>query len=243
MSAGSMSSGASSIGLTRRPDSVWMNGPGSCTPSDGRALARRPWSVEDRAVTPARVRLIVLAAFAGGVGAAAILVSSHHQEAKVVWAIFGPLVAWLFVGTGIYATRRRPDSRTGELMVLQGFAWLLSALGTSNAPLPYTLGLLVGGLWGGVFLQLVLSFPSGRLRPGIDRALVIAGYVVFTVGSLPAMLVSGPHELGCDTCPTNLLLIERNAGLATAALALQALLYLALLLLVVARLVVRWRRT
>src|SRR4051794_26530290 len=32
MSAGSMSSGAASSGLTRRPERVWMKGPGSSTP-------------------------------------------------------------------------------------------------------------------------------------------------------------------------------------------------------------------
>ena len=60
---------------------------------------------------------------------------------------------------------------------------------------------MLGGLWGGVFLQLIMSFPSGRLRPRRDRALVIAGYLIFTVASIPAMLFAGPHELGLRRLP------------------------------------------
>jgi hypothetical protein len=55
-------------------------------------------------------------------------------------------------------------------MVLFGFAWFLSALHFSNSPLLYSVALVAGGLWGGLFLQLVMAFPSGRLAPGRDRA-------------------------------------------------------------------------
>ena len=100
---------------------------------------------------------------------------SDHQDAKTVWAIFGPAVGWSFIGIGLYAWRRRPESRTGALMVLLGFAWFLSALNVADSPLVYTFALVLGGLWGGVFLHLGLGFPSGRLRPGRDRALVHRG--------------------------------------------------------------------
>jgi hypothetical protein len=145
----------------------------------------------------------------------ALLLASDHQDAKTVWAIFGPAVGWSFIGVGLYAWRRRPESRTA-LMVLLGFAWFLSALDFANSRLLYSVAFVVGGLWGGVFLQLVVSFPSGRLAPGWDRTLVIAGYLIFTVASIPAMLFAGPHELGCDDCPTNVLLIRRDPDLASA---------------------------
>ena len=64
-------------------------------------------------MTAARVRFIVAAALLMGAGAVVLLLTSDHQEARVIWAILGPVVAWTFVGTGIYASRRRPDSRTG----------------------------------------------------------------------------------------------------------------------------------
>jgi signal transduction histidine kinase len=194
-------------------------------------------------MTSARARAVVLAALACGAGVVVLLLASDHQDAKAVWAIFGPAVGWSFVGTGLYARSRRPESRTGALMVALGFAWFLSALAFANAPLPYSFAQIVGGLWGGVFLQLVMSFPSGRLAPGLDRALVIAGYLVFTVASIPVMLFASPHELGCDSCPANVLLIDRDADLAAAMQGLVALLYLVLFVIVLCRLALRWRRT
>ena len=176
----------------------------------------------------ARVRLVVLAALLCGVGVVALVLTSDLQDAQMVWAILAPLVGWSFVGTGLYAWRRRPASRTGALMVLLGFAWFASALHFANAPLLYSISVVIGGLWGGVFLHLVMSFPSGRLGPGLDRRLVAAGYLIFTVASIPVMLVAGPHELGCDDCPTNVLLVHRNADLASIANAVEAALYVIL---------------
>ena len=194
-------------------------------------------------MTPARMRAIVLAALIWGAGVIALVLTSDREDADAVWAVFGPLVIWSFVGTGLFAWRRRPESRTGALMVVLGFAYGVAALNLSNLPLLYTVGLIVGGLWGAVFLQLVMAFPSGRLAPGGDRAIVIAGYVIFTLASIPAMLVAGQEDLGCDDCPANVLLIERDEGLADVLLGLQALAYVALFLVVLVRLTLRWRRT
>jgi signal transduction histidine kinase len=192
----------------------------------------------------ARRRLAILVAASGcGAGVVALALSTEHENARTVWAIFGPVVGWSFIGTGLYARRRRPDSRIGNLMVLLGFAWFVSALGLANAPLPYSLGEVFGGLWGALFLQLVMTFPSGRLESARDRAIVIAGYVIFTVATVPAMLVAGPHDFGCDDCPVNVLLIDRDQTLASIALAFQALLYLVLFVIVLVRLLRRWRRT
>src|SRR5215218_10478240 len=108
-----------------------------------------------------RTVLIAAAALACGVVAPMAFLSSDHLEGRTVWAILGPLVGWSFIATGVYAERRRPESRVGTLMIWFGFAWFLSAVGVLDARLPLTLGFVTGGVWGGVFLQLVLTFPSG----------------------------------------------------------------------------------
>jgi len=192
-------------------------------------------------MTAARARAVVIAALAAGGGLVALVLASDHQEAQAVWAIFGPAVGWSFVGTGLYAWRRRPESRIGLLMTLLGFAWFLSILETANSPLVYTIALATGGLWGSVFLHLGVSFPSGRLAARRDRAIVIAGYVIFPGALVPALFFAGPRELGCDACPTNLLLVERDADLAGVALAFGALLYVGLFLVVLARSIRHWR--
>jgi signal transduction histidine kinase len=198
---------------------------------------------EARGLSRLRARAIVLAALLVGAGVVVIELTSAHQDAKAVWSVFGPVVGWSFVGTGLYAWRRRPDSRTGALMVLLGFAWFLFTLDAADSPLVYTVALVAGGLWGGVFLHLGLSFPTGRLAAPLDRALAIAGYVIFPLAFVPALPFAGPHELGCDGCPQNLLLVGRDPGLAAAATAFGALLYLVLFAIVLAHAIRRWRAT
>src|SRR4051812_7636291 len=194
-------------------------------------------------MTAARARAVLLAAAVCGAAAAALLLASHHQQARAVWAIFGPAVGWSFVGTGLYAWRRRPENRTGALMVLLGFGWFVFTLDAADAPALYTFALVAGGLWGGVFLHLGLSFPTGRLAARIDRRLAVAGYVIFPLAFAPALLFAGPHELGCDGCPANLLLVRRDPALAHALTGAGALLYLALFSVVLVRAVRRWRAT
>jgi len=194
-------------------------------------------------MTAAGMRAVVLAALAAGGAVVALVLTSDHVETKPVWAVFQPAVGWIFIGTGLYAWRRRPESRTGALMVAMGFAWLLAALEVANSPLVYTIGLATGGLFGAVFLHLGMSFPTGWLEPGIDRKLVIAGYLIFPLAFVPALLFAGPHELRCDDCPANLLLIERDETLAAIGRAFGALLYAGLFVVVLVRALQRWRRS
>jgi len=192
-------------------------------------------------ISSGHMRAIVLAGIAAGAGVVAVVLASDHQDAKAVWATFGPAVGWSFIGTGLYTWRRRPETRVGALMVLLGFAWFLFILRAANAPLVYTFALVFGGLWGGVFLHIGLSFPSGRLAPGLDRALVVAGYVIFPLAFAPSLLFASPEQLGCDDCPANLLLVRRDDDLADILMGAGALLYTGLFAIVLVRAARRWR--
>ena len=194
-------------------------------------------------MSAARVAAVAVGALAAGALVIALELTSDHRDARVVWAVFGPAVGWSFVGTGLYAARRRPESRTGALMVLLGFAWFLFTFDAANSPLVYTFALVAGGLWGALFLHLGLSFPTGRLRSRLDRVLVLAGYVVFPFASVPALLFADPEQLGCSDCPTNLLLIRSDDALAAVFTALGALLYFVLFVVVLTRAIGLWRRT
>jgi signal transduction histidine kinase len=194
-------------------------------------------------MTGPRASGLVVVALAAGAAVAWVSLASGHRDAKVVWAIFAPVVGWSFVGTGLYAWRRRPQSRIGALMVLLGFAWFLFTLDGADSPLVYTFAFVAGGLWGGVFLHLGLSFPSGRLTAPLDRALALTGYLVFPLAFVPMLLFAGPEELGCGDCPANLLLIRRDADLSALATAFGALLYSALFVVVAVHAARRWRRT
>ena len=194
-------------------------------------------------MTAGRMVAIAVAALVYGAAALALVLTSDQPDAQTWWARLSPVVAWSFVATGVYAWRRRPDSRVGALMVAMGFAWFLAAFSLAGSPLLHSLGLVFGGLWGGVFLHLVLSFPTGRLASGWDRGPALAGYLIFTVAAIPAMLFAGPGELDCDECPTNVLLIDRDPDLASAAQAVEAALYVSLFAIVLVHLALRWWRT
>ena len=180
---------------------------------------------------------------AAGAGIALLELASDHRDARVVWAVFAPVIGWSFIATGVYAWRHRPESRVGLLMIALGFAWFVYCLDAANSRLVHTFAMIAGGIWGGVFLHLGLSFPTGRLPGRIDRALVAAGYVIFPFAQVPSFLFAGPSELGCDECPVNLLLIRRDPDLAAIFTAFAALLFFGLFLLVVRRAAARWRRT
>jgi hypothetical protein len=194
-------------------------------------------------MSPARTGAVIAAALAAGAVVVALELTSEHRDAQVVWAVFGPAVIWSFVGTGLYVVRRRPERRIGVLMILLGFAWFLFTLDAANSRLVYTFALVTGGLWGAVFLHLGLSFPSGRLRSRLDRALVIAGYIVFPLAFVPALLFADPEQLGCSDCPVNLLLIRSDDPLAAFFTAFGALLYVVLFVIVLTRAIELWRRT
>ena len=70
----------------------------------------------------------------------------------------------------------------------------------------FTLGLLVGTLWVGALVHMLVAFPSGRVQPGLERRLVVVGWSAAIVLPLLAALVTArPND--CGDCPDNLLLV------------------------------------
>jgi signal transduction histidine kinase len=195
-------------------------------------------------MTARRTLVVAAAALLCGVGDVLLVLTSEHFPDPAVWAVFGPVVGWSFVGTGLYAWNRRPESRFGLRMVLVGFAWFLGPLYASDSPLVFTLGIVASGLWGPIFGHALLSFPTGRLPTRARRRLVAASYVLVPLAPVPALLVSDADSVINDCrggCPRNVLLVERDAGLTDAALALGSAISLGLCLVAVGMLVRQWR--
>jgi signal transduction histidine kinase len=190
-----------------------------------------------------RSGLIAAAALPAGLAGCLIVLSSDHFADRAVWAVFGPVVGWSFVGTGLYAWRRRPESRFGALLTLLGFAWFLGPLGAADDPLLFILGIVLGSVWGPVLAHALLSFPSGRLATRRQRALVSAGYILVPLAPVPGLLFSDSDDLvDCEgTCPRNPLLVSRDESLGETLFAAGSAVLMTLCLLVVWMLVARWR--
>jgi peptidoglycan/LPS O-acetylase OafA/YrhL len=117
-------------------------------------------------VTGLRRALLALAAtgIAVGVAALALVLSSHGDHQKISHLVFGPLIGWSFIGTGLLAWWRRPDNHFGFLMTAVGFAWMAGALSDSSTPGVFIVGELAGPLPIGILIHLLLAFPAGRLE-------------------------------------------------------------------------------
>src|SRR4051795_5339001 len=113
------------------------------------------------------LRRALLALFAVGVLFAgvdlALVLSSSHDDQKLVTGILGPLIGLGFIGNGVFAWWRRPLNRVGPFMTAVGFAWFVGGLTESNDSVVYTVGNYVGPLYLVLVVQMVLSFPTGRL--------------------------------------------------------------------------------
>ena len=83
------------------------------------ALTAVPWSSQHRAALGSTA---IVAGLVCGGGAAALVLTSEHYDDPILWAVVLPLLGWSFIGTGLFAWLRRPESGVGLLMMLVGFA-------------------------------------------------------------------------------------------------------------------------
>jgi signal transduction histidine kinase len=141
------------------------------------------------------LRRALLALFALGVIFAgldvALALTSTHEDQKVVTAILGPLIGLSFMGTGVFAWWRRPLNRFGLLMTGVGIAWFLAGLTESNNSTVFTIGSYVEPLYLVIVIQMVLSFPTGRLETLAQRVTIAAGYLTVLAVRLPFFLLGG----------------------------------------------------
>ena len=99
--------------------------------------------------------------------------------------------------------------RSGELrfargLLIAGLFWSLSALTASQDSLTYSVGHVSQWLADLATAYVLLSYPSGRLRGGVERALFICGAVLVGLLFLPAALVGQfPHPSAWSTCSSS----------------------------------------
>ena len=160
----------------------------------------------------ALVALFVVGVLFAAVDVAIVLTSSHDDQ-KVVDAVLGPLIGLSFIGTGVFAWWRRPLNRFGLLMTAVGFAWFAGALVEADNAIVSTIGSYVGPLYLVLVVQLVLSFPTGRLETTTSRVIVVAAYIDAFVLTLPVFLFDGNINSGSNA-PDNAFVIAHARGFA-----------------------------
>jgi signal transduction histidine kinase len=120
-------------------------------------------------------------ALAGCIAAAGAYKLSLAGEYGPLPHVHAALVGWIvvaYIGCGLIAWSRRPESRFGPLMIAAGFAPALARLAEADAAVLHAIGeslLLLPPL---LFIHVFLAYPSGRLVR-FDRIVVITGYSVY----------------------------------------------------------------
>jgi signal transduction histidine kinase len=100
-----------------------------------------------------------------------------------------------YIGAGLIAWWRRPDSRFGLLMVAAGFVNFLATLDWANAAVPFTIGAVFDVLPPVVFLHVFLAYPTGRLVGRPERAIVVGAYLAALAADLMRMALGGAGPL------------------------------------------------
>ena len=155
---------------------------------------------------------LAVAGLALGLAALALVTTSDREGDSPAWIVLALTLGWAFTFAGIFAWWRRPENRVGALMTLVGFMWFLGALTSAEEPWVFTVGMLLGALWLGALIHMLVAFPTGRVEPGLERTVVVLGWSCAIVLPFAGTLVT-PHPEGCRDCPDNLLLVwDSDAG-------------------------------
>src|SRR3954447_9425074 len=159
-------------------------------------------------MTPRRRALIALGLLGLAMAGAAqlVILTGHHMPHRSTYAAFNAALGLSFLGTGLYAWWRRPENRSGAIMVWVGFAWFLSPLSFSNNSVIFTVGQFTDPLAIAALAHLILAFPNGRLESRYHRGLIVLAYLNATLFLVPGALVYDSSS--CAGCPANGFLIH-----------------------------------
>jgi signal transduction histidine kinase len=158
-----------------------------------------------------RLALILTALVAGLVNVALLLRAGDDRPESLTYLLITIIgVGWSFVGAGLVAWSRRPENRTGALMVAVGLAYLLNGLLFSGMilvrePLAFALWFLLATLPEAVLAHLIAVFPDGRVTTRLQRVFLVANYTATVPLALVQLLLVEPGRLGCTGCPDDIL--------------------------------------
>jgi signal transduction histidine kinase len=191
-------------------------------------------------------RLLGVAGFLAGLAAAAAIAVGGYPvpvDVLVPAVLLNVAVGWSFVGIGLVARRRRPESRSGVLMCAVGFAWLLHTVGAVDAPAAFVVGAVTKTMYLGVLVHLLVTFPTGRTTTVRQRLLVGLGYLLTAPPGALYLALMAPSG-GCWSCPVNVVEIQPPSAApdqeTTTVLLVVVLGGIALLVVLLGLLVARW---
>ncbi len=180
--------------------------------------------------------LALLAAVASGF----VIATTNHSDDFTIRAALSTAVGVVFVAAGLVVRARRPDNRTGTIMVLTGFAWFLNALTQANQSIPFTAGVMLNDLPWAFFAWLVLAYPTGRLEGKASKAVVWTAFAA-TLVLRPLWTLFADLEPDHPGGPANAVLVSERPGIADPVLFVEQMIAIGLIGVALGILFFRWR--
>jgi signal transduction histidine kinase len=144
---------------------------------------------------PAVLVAIAVAGVAAGATTLALGLMNDEVDHVGMRVFLNDWITLNYIGAGLIAWWRRPDSRFGPLMVAAGFVNFLATLDWATAAVPFTIGAVFDVLPPVVFLHVFLAYPTGRLVGRSDRAIVVGAYVTALAADFMRMVLGGAGPL------------------------------------------------
>jgi signal transduction histidine kinase len=171
------------------------------------------------------------------IGGEWVSIRQHVPENHLIDALGG----LSFLVAGVVALDRRPHNRLGWLMIAYAVVSYLGNWGNLQAAVVPMIGLIGQQLGGPILAQMVLSYPTGRLRTRFERFTICTIWAAAIGVSVVIAVAFAPRADGCTRCAWEPAAFpDRNAVL-TALLAGQRAGFFVFLLFLAA-VWLRWRR-
>ena len=125
----------------------------------------------------------------GLIGLAGVVVGLAAEWVSIGWtepfqSIPDLAVGWTFIGCGLVAAWKRPESRSGWLMAATGFTWFLGNFSEVDMPVIAWVAAHAVYLHRGPLVHLLLSYPSGRTTSRLIQGAIAVGYAVAIITPL-----------------------------------------------------------
>jgi signal transduction histidine kinase len=119
-------------------------------------------------------------------------------EVSVPAVVLNLAVGLSFIGAGVEAADRRPDSSAGKLMIAVGLAWFVRLAGAIENDVAFAVGVATKTLYLAVLGHLLVTYPTGRITTRRQRVVVSVAYLLtvpVNVGYLMAVPFEGPQNI------------------------------------------------
>src|SRR4051794_1469505 len=113
------------------------------------------------------------------IASVAMAAASASSDAAFGRGLLELLIVGGPIAVGLYALRESANWSFGVALLSIGFLWSLTALTTSSASVPFTVGRLATWLISPCVVWLLLAFPHGRVVKGLDRVVLVGFFAVW----------------------------------------------------------------